>query len=192
MTESEFSFMYSFLCEAYNKEINENQMLVWYDFFKEYDQLTFKNAIVQCINESKFFPTIADIKQKLVKQTSLEAGLKADEEYDKVIEAIRQYGYMREEEALNSLNPLTRNIVRRIGYQELCCADINREYILRSAFIKSFESEQEDFIRYELSNNTDTEEMKLICERNKEFLNRIASGLVKRIDYDGEEDNEWN
>lgn len=186
MTESEFSFMYSFLCEAYNKEINENQMLVWYDFFKEYDQLSFKNAIVQCINESKFFPTIADIKQKLVKQTSLEAGLKADEEYDKVIETIRQYGYMREEEALNSLNPLTRNIVRRIGYQELCCADINKKYILRSAFIKSFESEQEDFIRYELSNNTDTEEMKLICERNKEFLNKTVSSLVKKIDYDEE------
>lgn len=182
MRIEDFTILYNYLCEAYAKTTSDSQLMIWYDFFKEYDAETFKNAIIQYINENKFFPSISDIKTIITKQTNTEAGLKADEEYEKVIDAIREYGWCNEEKALETLNPLTRNIVERIGYQDMCQADIQRKYVLRSAFIKAFESEQNDIIRYNGSNTKDTLEMQLIQERNKNLLTNLTGGLIKKID----------
>lgn len=182
MTESEFSFCYSYLCEAYNKDINENQMLIWYDFFRDYDVNTFKQAVIQAINENKYFPAIADIKNYIVKQDNSQVNLKADEEWEKVRQAASSIGRYREEEALLTLEPITRNIVRRIGYQDICNADEYSRNNLRNAFIKAFESEKEDLIKYNKSNNVDSVEMQLIQERNKDILNNAVGMLVKKID----------
>lgn len=182
MTESEFSFWYSYLCEAYNKDINENQMLIWYDFFRDYDLDTFKQAIFQSINESKYFPSIAEVKSYITKQNNSQVNLKADEEWEKVRDVASRIGRYREEEALSYLEPITRNIVRRIGFQDICNADEFTRNGLRNAFIKSFESEKDDLIRYEKSNNKESAEMELIYQRNSDFLDKSISGLIKRIE----------
>jgi hypothetical protein len=182
MTENEFSFCYSYLCEAYNKDINENQMLIWYDFFRDYDVNTFKQAVIQAINENKYFPSIAEVKNCIVKQNNPQINLKADEEWEKVREVARSIGRYEEERALSMLEPITRNIVRRIGYQDICNADEYSRNNLRNAFIRAFDSEKEDLIKYDKSNNLDRLEMQLVYERNKDFLSNKIGKLVKRID----------
>jgi len=182
MRIEDFTILYNYLCEAYGKETSDSQLMIWYDFFKEYDAETFKKAIIQCIGESEFFPSIAKMKEIITRQNNSSANLKADDEYEKVIDAIRKYGWCNEKKALASLNPLTRNIVNRIGYQDMCEADQTRKFVLRSAFIKAFESEQNDIIRYNSSNTKDTLEMQLIQERNKNLLTNLTGGLIKRID----------
>ncbi len=181
MTFEEFSLLFNYLAKAYNKEVDDNQYAIWYDFFKQYNANDFKKAIIQTINENKNFPSIAEVKEKLIKQEDSQVNLKADEEWEKVIESVRKYGYPRPLEALNSLQPITRNIVKRIGYEEICKADHERKMFLRSAFIKSFESEKEDLIKFKKSNNTDTLEMKMIQDRNKNILKSGTNNLIKRV-----------
>ena len=182
MNIEEFTLVFTYLSKAYNKEIDKSQLKIWYDFFKTYPIDQFKGAIVQCINENKYFPSIAEVKNYIVKQNNLQINLKADEEWEKVREVAREIGRYREEEALSYLEPITRNIVRRIGFQDICNADEYTRNTLRNAFIKSFESEREDLIKYDKSNNKDGAEMYLIQERNKDLLNNAVGMLVKKID----------
>lgn len=182
MDIKEFSKIMQYLFTAYNKELNNDLLAIWYDFFKRTDIGLFKNAVIQAINQCKYFPSIAEIRELITLQNSPCANLKADEEWEKVIESIRKYGSYREDEALASLTPITRNIVSRLGFFDICVADETRKYNLRSAFIKSFESEKQDLIKYESAIINDTEDMLAIQERNRESLNKLASGLIKRIE----------
>ena len=182
MKLEDFEILFNYLCKAYNKELDKGQLAVWYDFFKGYDPMDVKNAFIQVINEKTYMPTIAEIKEIIAKQNNQELNLKGDIEWEKVIESVRKYGSYNETQALNSLEPITRNIVERIGFKEICMADENRKYNLRSAFLKAFESEKEDIMRYEKSNNKESLEMQMIHERNKETLTNLAIGLIKKID----------
>ena len=181
MNTEEFTLAFTYLCKAYNKEVDKSQLKIWYDFLKEYPLGVFKKAIVQCINERKTFPSIAELKEIIIKQEDNQVGLKADEEWEKVLEVVRKYGRYQPEEALNNLQPITRSIVKRIGYQEICNADEDRKYNLRSAFLKSFESAKDEMIRYKKATDKDTIEMKLIQERNKNILTSGTNNLIRRI-----------
>jgi hypothetical protein len=46
-----------------------------------------------------------------------------EEEWDKVTDAIAKYGYYRTEEALETLPELTRTIVKRLGFRNLCMSE---------------------------------------------------------------------
>ena len=182
MEIKEFSKIMQYLVTAYNKELNNDMLAVWYDFFKKYDLETFKNGILQAINQCKYLPSIAEVKEIITSQNSPLVSLKADEEWEKVREVASSIGRYREEEALSYLNPVTRNVVRRIGYQDICNADEYTRNNLRNAFMKSFESEKEDLIRYESSIRNDTEDMIAIQERNRNVLGHAVSGLIKHVD----------
>ena len=182
MDVKEFTKIMQYLANAYNKELEQGNVAVWYDFFKGYDIDIFKNAILQAINQCKYYPTIAEVKELMTVQNSPYASLKADEEWEKVREAASSIGRYREDEALSTLKPITRNIVRRIGYQDICNADEFSRNNLRNAFIKAFESEKQDLIRYEGAVKNDTLEMRMIEERNKELLNNTFQKLIKKID----------
>lgn len=182
MSLEDFTLLFNYLTQAYNKEPEETQLLIWYDFMKHYDKETVKNAFIKCVDREKFFPAIATVKEIIVTETNPLVNLKADEEWEKVRQVASSIGRYREDEAMASLEPITRNIVRRIGYQDICNADEFTRNNLRSAFIKSFESEKEDIIKYEKSSNKNSAEMQMIQERNKNFLNNAVGQLVKRID----------
>ena len=184
MEINEFTRLMQYLASAYNTQLNEDTLAVWYDFFKKYDKETFKNGILQTINQCKHYPSIAELKEIIAVQTTPQINLSGDKEWEKVLESIRKYGYPQEERALNSLEPITREIVRRIGYQEICMADENRKYNLRSTFLKSFENEKQELLRYKNAIKNDTEEMIAIQERNKDVINHLASSLIKKIDYE--------
>ena len=187
MDIKEFSKIMQYLAIAYDKDLNEEKLAVWYDFFKKYDVETFKNGILQAISKCKYYPSIAEVKEIITMQSTPQANLKADEEWEKVRQSIRIYGMYREEEALASLNPITRNIVKRVGFRDICLSDENTRYNLRSAFVRAFNSEKEDLIKYESAVKDDTEDMKMIRGRNKEMLNDVMSVMIKRIDCETNE-----
>ena len=186
MDKKEFSITMQFLSTAYNKELNDDTLKVWYEFFKIYDVETFKNGIIQAISQCKYYPSIAEVKEIIAMQNTPQVNHKADDEWEKVRESVRKYGMYNEDEALASLEPLTRNIVKRIGFKDICMMNEDNRYNLRSAFVKSYNSEKEDLIRYKNAINNDTEDMKLIHERNKEIISDLALELIKRIDCDNE------
>lgn len=184
MDIKEFSKIMQYMNDAYEKTLNENTMAVWYDFFKRYDTTTFKNGVIQAINQCKFYPTIAELKEIIAYQITPQIGLNGEKEWEKVRYVAQRIGRYKQEEALAQLEPITRDIVRRIGYEDICNADEGRRYNLRSAFLKAFENEKQELIKYNNAVKNDTEDMLLIQERNRELLGNITNGLIKRIDYE--------
>ena len=67
----------------------------------------------------KWPPTIADLREKadsIVNGERPDWGLG----WHEVQQAIQKYGYMQWEKAQESMNPITREAVRRIGWQSIC------------------------------------------------------------------------
>lgn len=144
MTKEQFLKGITFLTIAYNKEFTEEQVSVWYEFFRNDDYEVFRNAVKRIIPKNQFMPSIAELKQEIANISNPILQLDIDEEWNNVIQAIRKYGYYRVEEALNSLNEYTRQIVRTIGWYRLCMSE-NIEWE-RKTFKELFNNKQD---RYE-------------------------------------------
>ena len=65
MNKKEFITAITFLNTAYNKEATQEQLSVWYEFFKNENYEMFKTAIKSAILKERFMPTIAVIKEEL-------------------------------------------------------------------------------------------------------------------------------
>lgn len=182
MNKESFLNVMNYLGIAYNKEITPEIVKLWYGFFKDYDEETFKNAIYQIISVEKFFPSIAMVKEMIASQNNSNLSLSAEEEWSKVIDSVRKYGMYQEEEALNSLNEITRNVMKRIGYKELCLADENRKYNLRSAFLKAFENEKNDIKTYlALENSKLSDNKQLENIRNRATITDAITSMANTM-----------
>lgn len=132
----------TFLAIAYNKEMTQEQIEVWYDFFKNDDYETFRTAVKRIIPKNQYMPSIAELKQEIAHISNPILQLNVDEEWKKVIDVIRKYGYYRSDEALGSLNEYTRKIVQTIGWHRLCTSE-NIEWE-RKTFKELFNNKQEN------------------------------------------------
>ena len=112
-----------FLGIAYNKEFNEEQAKVWYEFFKNESYDDFRNAVKRIIPKKQFMPSIAELKQEITLLSNPVLQMNADQEWDKVIKAVKRFGSYRQDEAMKSLNPYTANIVRQVGYMRICMSE---------------------------------------------------------------------
>lgn len=141
MTKEQFLKGITFLTIAYNKEFTEEQVSVWYEFFKDEDYDAFRKAVKRIIPLKQFMPSIAELKQEIATISNPVLQLNADEEWDNVLKAVRKYGSYRQDEAMQSLKPYTRNIARQIGYQRICQSEsIQWE---RKEFIELFNMNKE-------------------------------------------------
>lgn len=62
--QNEFLEIVDLLEENYSKKISDNIIRIWYHEFKSYDKEIFKKAIIKCIKEYSYFPTINQIKEQ--------------------------------------------------------------------------------------------------------------------------------
>lgn len=173
MTKEEFVKAMTYLAIAYNKEYTEEQLNVWYDFFKNENYEEFKQAIKRIIPKKTYIPSIAELKNELTHIKSPILQLKADEEWEKVRSAIRKYGFYRSDEAIESLNPLTARVVNAIGGFQNLCQSTNTDWS-RKNFIEMFEIKQ---------NNV--EELELLEESQMtlgELFKIGEDSIIKRID----------
>ena len=80
-------------------------------------------------------PQISEIREKCAEYTV--PHLKDQgEAWGEVQKAISQYGYYRQEEALESLTPIVREAVKRLGFREICL-DENQDAV-RAHFFKIY------------------------------------------------------
>lgn len=141
MTKEEFTKGIFFLTTAYNKDFSQDQVSVWYEFFKDEDYEAFRKAVKRIIPLKQFMPSIAELKQEIATISNPVLQLNADEEWDNVLKAVRKYGSYRQDEAMQSLKPYTRNIARQIGYMRICQSEsIQWE---RKEFIELFNTNKE-------------------------------------------------
>lgn len=65
INKRDFIILYTKLCEAYGKEFSEGQAIVYLENLQKLDKEALEKSIRYCLQECKFFPTIADIIDKL-------------------------------------------------------------------------------------------------------------------------------
>jgi hypothetical protein len=140
MLKEEFIKGLKYLGIAYNKEFNEEQASVWYDFFRDTDYESFRQAVKRIIPKNKYLPSIAELRGEIAKITNPVLQLNVDEEWDKVISAIRIHGTYITKEEFDKFDPTTSKIIRTIGWRKMCMSE-NIEFE-RKTFYDMFNSYQ--------------------------------------------------
>lgn len=112
---------------------------VWTRDFKDTNKEQFLKAINNIRNKSKYFPSIAEIKEEIAKMQVVEVP-EAEDEWQEVLKMVRKYGSYRQEDALAELKPYTAKIVSYIGYQRICMAESDEQIWNKKEFIAEYNS----------------------------------------------------
>ena len=104
MNVKDFTSRLKYLGTAYNHKFSEEEAEVWYDFLKNYSIDVFNKAIKSCIENNKFMPKVADIKEYCEKEREV---VKFD-----ILERMVEDGYFRHPtEYEKAVSWLERNII---------------------------------------------------------------------------------
>lgn len=95
---------------------------IWFGLLGDLDYAVLNAAIQKYMLTNKFPPTIADLREMA---TTISIGEIPDwgEGWEKVLNAIRRFGYMRETEALQSMDEITKTCVKRLGWRNICMSE---------------------------------------------------------------------
>lgn len=121
MTKQEFMKIAAAINTYYPKDKpfpNNAAMQLWYEEFKDLPYEAVVIGLRRHVNVSKWCPTIAELKDAIV--TNVAGEKDWGEHWEIAVKAIQRYGRYQEEEALASMDPLTRQVVKRLGYKDLC------------------------------------------------------------------------
>lgn len=124
MTRQEFLKFAAALKTFYPREQilpNDEAIALWH---RQLMDLPYETAVLvlnKWVATEKFSPTIADIRSTA---TEIEKPVPDwSESWEKVMGAVRKFGMYRENEALESLDDLTRECVTRMGFWEICTSE---------------------------------------------------------------------
>ena len=122
MTKKEFALLASAIKTYYPREQllpNTQSMELWFNMLGDIPYKVAEAALQKWVATNKFSPTIADIREL---STSIQHGDLPEwgDAWQNVREAVQRYGWYRQEEAMASLDDLTRECVKRIGFERLC------------------------------------------------------------------------
>ena len=89
--------------KLYGKDLDEETLKMWLSFFKDNTTEEFNCAINEHIKTSRYFPTVADIKE-LIATSKMKTLPKAEDEWNRVIELVHKYGSYQMDKALSEMN----------------------------------------------------------------------------------------
>lgn len=122
MTKEEFTILCKGMKAVYTQSTflpDADAFTIWYRLLEDLDYTVAQAAIQKYILTNKFPPTIADIRENAALVQTGDKKTWSDG-WEEVMKAIRHFGSYREEEALESMSELTRNVVRRLGFRNIC------------------------------------------------------------------------
>lgn len=125
MTQEEFAIFAMALKTYYPRENllpNNQAMDLW---FRQLQDIPYKVAEVglnKWVSLNKWSPSIADIREMASTVAHGELPNWGDA-WQEVLRAISQYGSYRPVEAMDSLSPLTKKAIKRIGFVNLCMSE---------------------------------------------------------------------
>lgn len=153
MNKEKFLKIMTYMGIAYNKEITKEQLEVWYSFLKDYNEDELNNAVKQIINTEKYMPSIAQIKEQIAKMQMSEVP-EAEDEWQDVLRAVREFGSYRQQDALQSLKPYTAKIVGYIGYQRICMAESEEQIWNKKEFVAEYNAlKDKEITNLQIGNN---------------------------------------
>lgn len=125
MTKKEFAMLAMAMRTYYPKEQilpNDKAMQLWYQELCDIPYEVAEAALRKWVATNKWSPSIAEIREMTVNVTNGEQ-MTWGESWEKAVGAIRRFGMYRPQEALDSLDPLTKRCVQSLGFRELCLSE---------------------------------------------------------------------
>jgi hypothetical protein len=128
MEKKEFAIFADALKTYYPKEDkllpNAQAMELWYRQLQDIPYPVIEAALLKWVSTNKWSPSIAEIREM---SSNIQNGDIPDwgEGWEKTRRAVRKFGMYNEKAALDSLDPLTRKVVERLGFREFCVSDEN-------------------------------------------------------------------
>lgn len=95
---------------------------LWFRQLEDLDYKVCETAINKWVAVNSWPPKIADIRKTAFEVVKGDA-IEWSESWEQVQRAIRYYGMYREVEAMLSLDDVTKQVVRRLGFKHLCLSD---------------------------------------------------------------------
>lgn len=120
-----------------NTEDVKDAIALWRMMFEDDDNNKVLMAVKMHISTNKFPPTVADIREQLVNAT--EKTITADEAWGQLIKCISRYGQYNVEGAMESMDPKVAQLVKRLGYKELCRSE--NQMADRAHFVKLWDGQ---------------------------------------------------
>lgn len=141
MTKKEFAQIVLAIQTYFPKENlfqTEASITLWYNALQDIEYNVMSTALQKWVATNKWSPSISELRDCCL---TVSYGELPDwgEAYESVMRAIRNFGYQRETEALASLDDLTRNVVKRLGYKTLCMSNIENQKTDRANFRMLYE-----------------------------------------------------
>lgn len=125
MNKKEFATFTMALKTYYPRENllpNEQAMELWFSQLQDIPFEVAQAGLQKWVATNKWSPSIADIREMYASITQGELPDWGDA-WDEVQRAIRYFGHYREDEAMESLSPLTKKVVRRMGFKNICISE---------------------------------------------------------------------
>ena len=125
MNKKEFAIFASALRTYYPKENilpNEQALELWYKQLNDIPYNVAEVTLNKWVATNKWSPSIADIREQatgIVEGEAKEWG----EAWQDVLRAIQNYGTYRELEALEGFDDITRQVVKRLGFKNICMSE---------------------------------------------------------------------
>lgn len=135
MTKEEWSLLVKAIKSAYPNQTfcpDSYSLELYYRMLQDIPYEVLNIVIQRHIATNRYPPTIADLRGSVSPKEK-----EWSEGWEEVKRAIRNYGSYREKEALDSMSPLTREIVQRFGFKEICMSE--NEDVYRANFRMAYE-----------------------------------------------------
>ena len=126
MNAQEFGNFAAALRTYYSRESilpNRQAMELWYRQLQDIPYEAAEAILSKWVATNKWSPSVADIREAYAEITSGGRSPDWGEAWEQTMTAIRRFGSYDESGALESLPPLTRETVRRLGYKSLCWSE---------------------------------------------------------------------
>lgn len=177
MTREEFAAAIALLSAAIDKPIGRTTIAAWYEITKDLPAEAFHAAVQTVIatDEYPVMPSIGKIRKTAI-QLMQPGRMTAAEAWGATIKAIRNYGYNREKDALESLPPETAEAARLMGWQQMCHAE-NID-VIRGQFLRIYETQA-----------TRAAEERLIPPAARALISGVAGKLALPGGSDSHENN---
>lgn len=125
MTKKEFSTFCMALKTFFPRDNvlpNEYAMELWFNELCDLDYQVAQTALKKYVHTNKFAPTIAEIRS-MATEVQYDRIPDWGDGWSQVISAINTYGYYQEGKALDSMDNITRQAVKRMGFKNICLSE---------------------------------------------------------------------
>ena len=109
-----------YLGTMYDKSFTEEKIGLMYNLFENDDYDVYKQAIKNLVIKEQYMPNVAKIKNEMLSVVSPELRNTSIDEWNKVLNVVRNYGIYHQEEGLKTLNNLTKEVVEEMGFDLIC------------------------------------------------------------------------